>query len=148
MLSVVSGSILFLNFINDMPDKINNMIHLFADGTKICLQLTNQNQTNALQNNIDRLDEWSDRWKLIFNVATCKTKQIGYHITTHTFTRWDHKSYYNMAPPYLCESINKKVSHVNTRLGTDHHQLLCHQLVRIVLTMTDITWMLFLWYEY
>ena len=106
-----------------MPDKINNIIHLFADGTKICLQLTNQNQTNALQNNIDRLDEWSDRWKLIFNVATCKTKQIGYHTTTHTFTRWDHKSYYNMAPPYLCESINKKESHVNTRLGTDHHQL-------------------------
>ena len=29
-----------------------------------------------------------------------------------------------MAPPYLCELINKKVSHVNTRLGTDHHQLI------------------------
>ena len=29
-----------------------------------------------------------------------------------------------MAPPYLCELINKKESHVNTRLGTDHHQLI------------------------
>ena len=29
-----------------------------------------------------------------------------------------YKSYYNMAPPYLCELINKKESHVNTRLGT------------------------------
>ena len=27
-----------------------------------------------------------------------------------------------MAPPYLCELINKKESRVNTRLGTDHHQ--------------------------
>ena len=34
------------------------------------------------------------------------------------------KSYYNMAPTYLCELINKKESHVNTRLGTDHHQLI------------------------
>ena len=34
-----------------------------------------------------------------------------------------YKSYYNMAPPYLCELINKKESHVNTRLGTDHQQL-------------------------
>ena len=25
---------------------------------------------------------------------------------------------------YLCELINKKESHVNTRLGTDHHQLI------------------------
>ena len=35
-----------------------------------------------------------------------------------------YKSYYNMVPPYLCELINKKESHVNTRLGTDHHQLI------------------------
>ena len=34
-----------------------------------------------------------------------------------------YKSYNNMEPPYLCELINKK-SHVNTRLGTDHHQLI------------------------
>ena len=34
------------------------------------------------------------------------------------------KSYYNMAPLYLCELINKKESHVNTRLGTDHTQLI------------------------
>ena len=33
-------------------------------------------------------------------------------------------SYYNIAPSYLCELINKKESHVNTRLGTDHHQLI------------------------
>ena len=29
-----------------------------------------------------------------------------------------------MAPPYLCELIFTKKSHVNTRLGTDHHQLI------------------------
>ena len=35
-----------------------------------------------------------------------------------------YQSYYSMAPPYLCELINKKDSHANTRLGTDHHQLI------------------------
>ena len=35
-----------------------------------------------------------------------------------------YKSYYNIAPSYLCELINKKESHLNTRLGTDHHQLI------------------------
>ena len=29
-----------------------------------------------------------------------------------------------MASSYLCELINKKESHVNTRLGTDYHQLI------------------------
>ena len=34
-----------------------------------------------------------------------------------------YKSYDNIiAPPYLCELILK--SHVNTRLGTDHHQII------------------------
>ena len=31
-----------------------------------------------------------------------------------------YKSYYNIVPPYLCELINKKESHVNTRLGREH----------------------------
>ena len=44
---------------------------------------------------------------------------IIYKMLTLTY-----KSYYNMAPPYLCELINKNESHVNTRLGTDHHQLI------------------------
>ena len=29
----------------------------------------------------------------------------------------------HIAPLYLCELVNKKEGHVNTRLGTDHHQL-------------------------
>ena len=41
-----------------------------------------------------------------------------------------------MAPPYLGEFIRtKKESHVNTRLESDHHQLIMRQLVRIVLTL-------------
>ena len=70
---------------NDMPDKITSMVHLFADDTKISLRLTNQNQTSNLQNDIDRLDEWSDRWKLRFNVAKCKTMHIGYHNDKHIY---------------------------------------------------------------
>ena len=35
-----------------------------------------------------------------------------------------YNSYHNMTLPYLCELINKKESHVNTRLETDHHQLI------------------------
>ena len=35
-----------------------------------------------------------------------------------------YKSYYNMVPPNLCELIIIIKSHVNTRLGTDHHQLI------------------------
>ena len=45
-------------------------------------------------------------------------------IIIYTMLMLTYKSYYNMSPPYLCGLINKKESHVNTRLGTDHHQLI------------------------
>ena len=35
-----------------------------------------------------------------------------------------YKSYYNSTLPYVCELINKKARHVNTRLRTDHHWLI------------------------
>ena len=35
-----------------------------------------------------------------------------------------YKSYYNIAPSYYVIGLTKKESHVNTRLGTDHHQLI------------------------
>ena len=73
------------NNITKFTQYIISMIHLFADDTKISLRHTNQNQTNDLQNDIDRLDEWSDRWKLRSNVAKCKTMRIGYHNDKHIY---------------------------------------------------------------
>ena len=35
-----------------------------------------------------------------------------------------YKSYYNIAPTYLCELISRRESSVNTRLGADHYQLI------------------------
>ena len=35
-----------------------------------------------------------------------------------------YKSYYNIAPTYLCELISRRESSVNTPLGADHHQLI------------------------
>ena len=35
-----------------------------------------------------------------------------------------YKSYYNIAPTYLCELISRREISVNMRLGEDHHQLI------------------------
>ena len=35
-----------------------------------------------------------------------------------------YKSYYNIAPTYLCELISRRECSVNTRLGADQHQLI------------------------
>ena len=42
---------------------------------------------------------------------------------TYKILMLTYKSYYNIAPTYLCELISRRESSVNTRLGADHHQL-------------------------
>ena len=43
---------------------------------------------------------------------------------TYTILMLTYKSYYNIAPTYLCELISRRESSVNKRLGADHHQLI------------------------
>ena len=45
-------------------------------------------------------------------------------ITLRNILMLTYKSYYNIAPTYLCELISRRESYGNTRLGADHHQLI------------------------
>ena len=65
----VLGLILFISFINDLPECVQSCCKVFADDTKIyCLKI---------QEDIYRLQEWSDMWNLYFNVIKCKVMHIG-----------------------------------------------------------------------
>ena len=56
---------------------------------------------------------------LIRALISCRLdycNSILYNVPISKMLMLTNKSYYNIAPPYLCELINKKESHVNTRL--------------------------------
>ena len=73
----VLGPILFVIFINDMPDTIDSMCQLFADDAKIFRSIRSVNDNGVLQNDLDKLSEWSERWQLPFNTGKCKSLHIG-----------------------------------------------------------------------
>ncbi|CAF1134095.1 unnamed protein product, partial [Brachionus calyciflorus] len=50
---------LFVIFINDLPDKIQNVIKLFADDTKVISLIYNENDSSILQEDLNNLYEWS-----------------------------------------------------------------------------------------
>ena len=54
---------------------------------------------------------------------------------TYTILMLTYKSYYNIAPTYLCELISRRESSVNTRLGSDQHQLI---IIIIIITYSSI----------
>ena len=75
----VLGPILFVLYINDMPDNFQTYSPLFADDTKLFEQITVNNTQKAviLQNDINYAQGWSNTWLMPFNYDKCTNLEIG-----------------------------------------------------------------------
>lgn len=73
----VLGPLLFLLFVNDIPEVVQGHIKLFADDTKLYRPVPSHNDTAQLQRDLDALAAWSDTWQLPFNADKCKTVHFG-----------------------------------------------------------------------
>ena len=73
----VLGPILFLIFINDLPEILQSIVKLFADDTKLYRTIVDKNDETILQNDIDQIAAWSERWQIPFNVNKCKVLKVG-----------------------------------------------------------------------
>ena len=65
------GPILFLVFINDLPDHVRSKVRLFADDEAVYLAVSNLEHAEILQEDLDRLAEWSLEWDMEFNPRKC-----------------------------------------------------------------------------
>ena len=73
----VLGPVLFLIFINDLLVGISSLGKLFADDSKIYRKIKSQEDRNILQEDLNKLQEWSRTWLLQFNEDKCKVMHIG-----------------------------------------------------------------------
>lgn len=73
----VLGPLLFLIYINDLPDSIYSCLRMFADDTKIWSVIRLPSDSDKLQSDLDRLMDWTQQWLLAFNVDKCKVMHIG-----------------------------------------------------------------------
>ena len=88
----VLGPLLFILYINDLPDTIQSNILLFADDTKIFNKVSSFEDAAKLQNDIHALNEWSDKWLLRFNTDKCHVLTLGKFdniMYTHRYTLYD-----------------------------------------------------------
>ena len=58
------GPLLFLIYINDLDDSITSNILKFADDTKVFRKVNTDGNKQHLQNNLDRLVKWSEKWQM------------------------------------------------------------------------------------
>ena len=58
----VLSPLMFLLFINDLPDDVVCTLRLFADDALLYHKITQNDDTLALQCDLDKLGLWADRW--------------------------------------------------------------------------------------
>ena len=67
----VLGPILFLIYINDLPDRTRSKVRLFADDTAIYLAVSSLQDAQILQQDLDHLHERELQWDMEFNPSKC-----------------------------------------------------------------------------
>jgi ribonucleases P/MRP protein subunit RPP40 len=73
----VLGPVLFIVYINDMDERILNSLWKFADDTKMVGRVRTKEELERFREDLSRLSEWAEEWKMPFNVTKCKVMHFG-----------------------------------------------------------------------
>ena len=72
----ILGPLLFLIYINDLPNKLKSNAKLFADDTSLFTIVKDENKSaNVLNNDLSLISEWAFNWKMLFNPDPTKPAQ-------------------------------------------------------------------------
>ena len=68
---------MFVIFINDLPEDIKSYIFLFADDAKFFRSVSGDDDASKIQEDLDTLDRWSNKWLLKFHPDKCVNLRIS-----------------------------------------------------------------------
>ena len=70
--------ILFLIYINDLDDDITSNVLKFADDTTVFRKIKSDADRQHLQDDLNKLIEWSVKWQMLFSFRKCKCLHTGH----------------------------------------------------------------------
>ena len=126
----VLGPVLFLIFINDIPDILNCTVKLFADDTKLYSTTNTAEQKTQLQENIFTACEWATKWQMKFNMKKCKSMHMGPNMPHEYFMKDSqnvlHKIQDVQQEKDLGVTFDQKLkfeTHINTKINLANRNL-------------------------
>ena len=64
-------------YTNDLEEGVTGRILKFADDTKLFRKTKEIGDKRKLQDDIDELVRWSEKWQMLFNLGKCKCLHTG-----------------------------------------------------------------------
>ena len=86
------GPVLFVVYINDLPDVINSLCEMYADDTKVFSPVDKIELKEKIQADLDNLIQWADKWQLCFNADKCHVLHLGHNNPKHLYYMKRHGS--------------------------------------------------------
>ena len=85
--------ILFLIYINDLPEVITVLMKLFADDAKVYRSITDVQHVNQVQSSVDKAITWTNILEMLFNLTKCKHFRVfpdaGLRVSDSQNAVWD-----------------------------------------------------------
>ena len=140
----VLGPLLFTIYINDIDCGLASKLWKFADDTKICSNVDSVVGNIKLQEDLDKLYNWSLKWQMKFNIDKCSVVHLGHNNVKYNYTLSNqllHKSdlerdlgIFVDSKAKFSEQCNKAVNKANATLGIIRRHFVCknkNNLVRL-----------------
>ena len=68
----VLDPVLFVIYINDLPECVKSDVFLFADDTNVFREIKDDSDASFTQSDLNELFKWSETWLLKFHPDKCK----------------------------------------------------------------------------
>ena len=157
----VLGPLLFLIYINDLPDLITSSCSLFADDCLLYREIDTPSDCETLQSDLYKLETWTNEWLMSFNINKCKVIQItlknpiqsAYYLYGHQLKQvteakylgvtLDSKLNFNKHTDVICKKANTMLSFIRRNLHTQLIHVKSHayrMYVRPILEYSSAVW--------
>ena len=74
----VLGPILFVIYINGLPENVKSSVKMLTEDTKLYRYVISEEDRDELQKNLNALQKWFETWLFSYNASKCKRMHMGH----------------------------------------------------------------------